>query len=270
MSEARTFKTGTADAVKEKESGRAPEGMAGLAKGLAVIEAFGESCRQLTVADAARATGVTRATARRCLLTLTDLGYVTYDGKYFRPTPRMLRLGTSYLESAPLPLLAQPHLIAAREELAESVSLAVLEDGWSMFVARAEAPRIVSTGVRLGARLPAYACATGRVLLTDLDEDALNAYLDKCRPERRTPKTLIDVSAIKVRVDEARVDAVAFTDEELELGMRSMATPVKNAQGRTIAALSVSVFTARATLEDMRRRFLPVLRGHADKIGRLL
>lgn len=244
--------------------------MAGLAKGLAVIEAFGESCTQLTVADAARETGVTRASARRCLLTLTDLGYLTYDGKYFRPTPRMLRLGTSYLESAPLPLLAQPHLIAAREELAESVSLAVLEDGWSMFVARAEAPRIVSTGVRLGARLPAYACATGRVLLMDLDEDALNAYLDKCRPERRTPKTLTDVSAIKVRIEEERVDAVAFTDEELELGMRSMAVPVKNAQGRTMAALSVSVFTARATLEDMRRGFLPVLRDHADKIGRLL
>lgn len=270
MSEARTSKTGTPEAVKEKESGRAPEGMAGLAKGLAVIEAFGESGRQLTVADAARATGLTRATARRCLLTLTDLGYVTYDGKYFRPTPRMLRLGTSYLESAPLPQLAQPHLTAAREELAESVSLAVLEDGWAMFVARAEAPRIVSTGVRLGARLPAYACATGRVLLADLSEDALNAYLDECQPKRRTPKTLTDVSAIKVRIDEARMDAVAFTDEELELGMRSMAIPVNNVQGRTIAALSVSVFTARATLEDMRRHFLPVLREHANKIGRLL
>lgn len=270
MVETRTLK-GTADpAVNDRDARRPPEGMAGLAKGLAVIEAFGESRTQLTVADAARATGFTRATARRCLLTLTELGYLAYDGKYFRATPRMLRLGTSYLDSAPLPLLARPHLTAAREQLDESVSLAVMEDGWSMFVARAEAPRIVSTGVRLGARLPAYACATGRVLLAGLDDRSLDSYLEHCRPERRTPKTLTDVALIRARIEEVRTEAVAFTDEELELGMRSMATPVKDARGHTVAALSASAFTARATVDDMRRHFLPVLRAHAEKIGQLL
>jgi IclR family pca regulon transcriptional regulator len=274
MIDSRTVKSSPEGTVKTEESNarpaRAPEGMAGLAKGLAVIEAFGERSSQLTVADAARATDVTRATARRCLLTLTDLGYLTHDGKYFRPTPRMLRLGGSYLETAPLPLLAQPHLTSARDELEESVSLAVFEDGWSVFVARAEALRIVSTGVRVGARLPAYCSATGRILLADLSDEALNDYLDQCHPRRRTPKTLVDRAEIKGRVEDARTEQIAFTDEELELGMRSMAIPVKDAQGRTRAALSVSASSARVTLDDMREQFLPVLMGHAAKVGRML
>lgn len=244
--------------------------MAGLAKGLAVIEAFGQKYSQLTVTDAAQVAGVTRAAARRCLLTLAELGYLTHDGKYFRPTPRMLRLGTSYLEGDPLPHLAQPHLTAARDTLDESVSLAVLEDGWSVFVARAEAPRIVSTGVRLGARLPAHASATGRILLADLDRAVMDDYLDGCRPERRTDRTLVDPPTIRERIEEARVAGVAFTDEELELGMRSMAVPVTNAHGRTLAAMSASAFTARASLEEMRSQFLPVLRHHADELGRML
>jgi IclR family pca regulon transcriptional regulator len=244
--------------------------MAGLAKGLAVIEAFGKECSALTVSEAARATGVTRAAARRCLLTLTDLGYLTHDGKYFHPTPRMLRLGTAYLDTTPLPLLAQPHLASAREALGESISLAVLEDGWSVFIARAEAERIVTTGVRLGARLPAWASATGRVLLAGLTDEALETYLSRCRPTPRTPRTLVDLAAIQHRVERARIEEVACTDEELELGMRSMAAPVKDSQGRTRAAISVSAFSARVTLEEMHEGFLPVLREHAAGLGRML
>jgi IclR family pca regulon transcriptional regulator len=212
--------------------------MAGLAKGLAVIEAFGDGSSQLTVAEAARRTDVTRAAARRCLLTLTDLGYLTHDGKFFRPTPRMLRLGGAYLDTASLPVLAQPHLVAARDELGESVSLAVWEEGWSVFVARAEAERIVSTGVRVGARLPAHCSATGRVL--------------------------------PAAVEAVRIDGHATSDEELELGMRAVAVPVTDARGRTVAAMSVSASSARVTADEMHRDFVPVLAGHAARLGRML
>jgi IclR family pca regulon transcriptional regulator len=244
--------------------------MAGLGKGLAVIEAFGRDRPRLTVAEAARATGTTRATARRCLLTLEALGYLLHDGKYFHPTPRMLRLGASFLDTSPLPRLAQPHLEAARDELLESISLAVLEENWSVFVARAETQRIVSTGVRLGARLPAHASATGRVLLAALPDELVDSHLRHCRPRRETPKTLVARAEIRSRIVAARSEDMAYTDEELELGMRSMAVPVRDARGRTRAAMSASTFAARVTIEEMRAQFLPVLRTHAERLGRML
>ncbi len=279
MAKLRTLQSNRPAAVKDRSEDslaatqrkpRLGEGMAGLAKGLAVIEAFGGAQSRLTIADAARETGVTRAAARRCLLTLVDLGYLIHDGKYFFPAPRLLRLGFSYLEAAPLPQLAQPYLVAARKATGESISLAVLEDGWAVFVARAEAERIVSTGVRLGARLPACASATGRVLLAGLADAALEEYLGDCRPVRTTPNTLLDRAEIRHRILSARREDVAFTDEELELGLRSMAVPVKDARGRILAAMSVSAFAARVTIDDMRRGFLPVLKAAAVKLGRML
>jgi len=248
---------------------RPAEGMAGLAKGLAVLEAF-DGRAALTIAEAAQATGTTRAAARRCLLTLADLGYLGHDGKFFRPTPRTLRLGAIYLEATPLPRLAQPYLAGARDALQESVSLAVLEDGWSIFVARAEAERIVSTGVRVGARLPAWCSATGRVLLGALPPTDLEAYLARLKPDRRTSRTAVDLGVIRARVEAARRDGLAFSDEELELGMRALAAPVKDSQGHVRAAISVSAFAARASLEEMRRRFAPVLVQAAEEIGRRL
>jgi IclR family pca regulon transcriptional regulator len=244
--------------------------MAGLAKGLAVIEAFGEASSQLTVADAARLTDVTRAAARRCLLTLTDLGYLTHDGKYFRPTPRMLRLGGAYLDTASLPVLAQPHLVAARDALTESVSLAVWEDGWSVFVARAEAERIVSTGVRVGARLPGHCSATGRVLLAGLPAEEVAAFLARSEFTRRTPKTLVTAEDVTRVVESARSDGFATSDEELELGMRAMAVPVRDARGRTVAAMSVSASSARVGVEEMRRDLVPVLAEQAARLSRSL
>jgi IclR family pca regulon transcriptional regulator len=244
--------------------------MAGLAKGLAVIEAFGPDTPRLTVADAARATDTTRAAARRCLLTLEQLGYLVHEGRYFQPTPRMLRLGAAFLETSPLPQLAQPYLEAARDELVESVSLAVLEGDWSVFVARAETQRIVVTGVRLGARLPALGSATGRVLLADRPDDELAARLRRARPRAQSARAVVGPAELRKRVLAARAERVAWTDEELELGMRSMAVPVSDARGRTVAAMSVSAFTARVSLERLLEEFLPVLRAHAERLGRLL
>ncbi|WP_307831807.1 IclR family transcriptional regulator domain-containing protein [Prauserella cavernicola] len=249
---------------------RPPEGMAGLAKGLAIIEAFTAERTQLTVTDAARATGITPAAARRCLLTLRELGYLQHEGGYFRPTPRMMRLGAAYLEAAGLPALAQPFVLAARDELAESVSVAVYEAGSALIVARAEVQRIVNTGVRMGAQLPAYASASGRVLLAGLGEAELTAYLDSCEPVRTTSNTLMTIPEIRSRVELARAEGVAFTNEELELGVRSMAVPVADSAGRVRAAMTASTFTARASIEEMRVKFLPVLREQAAGLGRIL
>ena len=249
---------------------RPAEGMGGLAKGLAIIESFGQNRRQLSISEAAHLTGTSPASARRCLLTLEALGYLAFDGKFFRPTPRMVRLGAAYLETAPLALLARPHLIAAREELGESISLAVLESDESVFVARADAERIVSAGVRLGARLPAHASATGRVLLAGLSDEDVDAVLARADLTSTTPNTLTTAEEIRQRIRRAREEGVAYTDEELELGIRTMAVPVRDSCGQVQAAMSAAAFASRVPLEDMAGDFLPVLRGHADRLGRML
>ncbi|WP_439378842.1 IclR family transcriptional regulator domain-containing protein [Amycolatopsis lexingtonensis] len=249
---------------------RGPEGMAGLAKGLAVIESFTAGQPQLTVSEAARATGLSPAAARRCLLTLADLGYLYRDGNRFKPTPRMIRLGSVYFEVADVPRLAQPIVTAARDEIGEAVSVAVLEGAEALIVARAEVQRIVNTGVRLGARLPAHASASGRVLLAGLPDDSLDTVLRASTPVRTTPHTLVTKSEIRDRIELARTEGVAYTNEELELGMRSMAVPVTDSAGRVRAAMTTSSFAARASIDEMHREFLPVLRKHAAALGRSL
>jgi IclR family transcriptional regulator, pca regulon regulatory protein len=248
----------------------AAEGMAGLAKGLAVLEAFGTEHSKLTISDAANMTDLSRATARRCLLTLVDLGYLAFDGKFFMPTPRTLRLGNAYVESTPLPQLAQPHLAAVREIVHESVSLAVYFGGESLFVARSEVRRIVNTGVRVGAALPAYASATGQVLLAGLTDTELDEYLANAQLRVRTPKTPVTRADILERVNGARRDGYAITDEELEIGLRSIAVPVMDSRRRIAAAMSVSASAARVPLAEMLASFLPPLREHAGLLGRMI
>lgn len=242
--------------------------MAGLAKGLMILEAFAPERSALSVADAARCTGVTRAAARRCLLTLTALGYLVQEGRVFHPLPRLMRLGGAYLGTSPLPEAARPVLIAARDALEESVSLAVLEDGHAAFIARAEARRIVETGVKVGARLPLWCSATGRMLLAGEPEETVRAVLAAARLERRTPRTLVTMDDILGAVATARAHSVAICDEELELGLRAMAVPVRDPAGRTAAVMSVSTSSARVRLSEMRETMLPVLRHHAAMLER--
>lgn len=244
--------------------------MGGLAKGLAIIEAFATQRSALTVTTAAAATGTTPAAARRCLLTLTELGYLTHDDRLFHPTPRMTRLGLAYLDTSPLASLAQPYLVAARDELDESVSLAVLEDQWAVFVARAEAPRIVATGVRVGARLPAHASATGRVLLAGLTDSYVDAVLRTSQRQATTRNSLTTLSSIRRRVQETREAGFGYTDEELELGMRTLAVPVRDARGGVRAAMSVSAFTARVSMEEMTGRYREILDREAARLARTL
>ncbi len=236
--------------------------MAGLAKGLAIIEAF-TAHGSMSVADAARASGTTRAAARRCLLTLAELGYLEHAGRAFRPLPRLHGLGGATSKRERLARLAQPLLVRARDELTESVSLAVLDDDQVLFIARAEAEHIVSTGVRVGVHIPAYCSATGRVLLSQFPDTDVAKRLTRKPLRRRTPRTLTKVPELLSEIGFARRNGYAISDEELELGMRSLSVPVKDAGGAIIAAFSVSAASARITNADLRRRFLPVLQNYA-------
>src|SRR4051794_11875526 len=265
MADYRTVNSSSADDVKAP---RAAEGMAGLAKGLAVIEAFERAQSAMTVADAARLTGITRAAARRCLLTLTEHGYLAYDGKRFHPTLRLLRLGAAYLSTAELPALAQPYLVAARAALDESVSLAVWDDGWSVFVNRAESTHILSRGVRVGARLPAASTATGRILMTGLSDQELSEVLHRQPPERLTSRTTVEIPKVIEAVHRARDDGFAIVDGELEDGLRALAVPVKDSRGQVIAAMSVNVMAAQVSVDRLRDEFLPVLTENATALGR--
>jgi IclR family pca regulon transcriptional regulator len=234
---------------------RAPEQMAGLAKGLAILEAFGPGCRQMTVADAARETGLTRAAARRCLLTLAAEGYLAHDGKFFRPAPRLLRLGFAYLRSDPLTELAQAVLAGVRDTAGESVSLVIMEGHEAVVVGRASVSRIVSSRVDLGARLPLWCSASGRVLLAGLTPAALAAL-----PTQIAPELLQTV----------RRDGYGVNDEETEPGLRALAVPVHDQAGRVRAAMSVSTAAARMDRAAMVANFLPLLRDGAAMLGRML
>jgi len=260
----------TPDTHKAAGEARLPEGMGGLAKGLAIIEAFSAQRTRLTVSEAAEASATSRASARRCLLTLTELGYLEFDGKYFRPQPRLLALSAAYSGTRSLPQVAQPFLKAARDELHESISLAVLDRDAALFVARAEAERLVTTGISIGTRIDLYCSATGRVLLSGWSDERLSAYLDRVRIEARTKHSLVKKTALRDAVRNDRIHGYAFTDQELEIGLRSIAIPVVDSRGAVVAAMSASASTARVSIQQMVKSFVPVLRTNADALGRAL
>jgi IclR family pca regulon transcriptional regulator len=246
------------------------EAMGGLAKGLAIIESFTTYRQAMTVTEAAAATGSTPAAARRCLRTLEDLGYLLYDGKHYRPTPRLIRLGAAYSGTAPLPVLAQPRLEAVRDQVDESVSLAVLEGDSVVFIARADAPRILTTGVRVGSRLPALASSSGRVLMGTMPDSEIERRLREYQPMRTSPATLVSASAIRDRIERSRRDGFEITDEEIEVGVRAIAVPVVDSAGEVHGAMVVSVSSARVSREEMVVRLLPALQAEATRLGATL
>jgi IclR family transcriptional regulator, pca regulon regulatory protein len=252
-----------------KVGSRPAEGMGGLAKGLAIIEAFSDRPVQ-SVADAARASGATRASARRCLLTLLELGYVERVGREFQPAERLLNLGKVSSKTERLARLSHPLLELARDELNESVSLAILQGGFTLFVARAEAAHLVSTGVRIGAHLPVYCSATGRVFLAQMTDVEVLRLIGRAPLVQRSPRTITDPHEVVNKVKEVRRDGFAISDEELELGMRSLAVPVFDAEGRLLAALSASASSGRIRVSDLRRRFVPVLQRTSEAITRAI
>ncbi|MEN3265715.1 IclR family transcriptional regulator C-terminal domain-containing protein [Pseudonocardia sp.] len=234
-----------------------------LARGLAVIRAFDAERPEQTLSEVARRTGLPRAATRRFLLTLVDLGYVRTDGRLFALTPRVLELGYAYLSSLSLPEIAAPHLEALVRQVQESASVSVLDGADVVYVARVPTSRIMTVAITIGTRFPAYATSMGRVMLAALPPAERSARLATLRPQPLTDRTLTDPAALGQELDVVRDAGFCVVDQELELGLRSISVPVRDAGGTVIAAVNVST---RAGSRDVVRDVLPELRACAAAI----
>jgi IclR family transcriptional regulator, pca regulon regulatory protein len=233
-----------------------------------VIRALSTPGPGLTLTQVARASSLTRASARRFLLTLERLGYVRADGRLFALTPRVLELGYSYLSSLSLPEIAEPHLERLAHEVHESSSVSVLDDDEIVYVARVPTKRIMTVSISVGTRFPAYATSMGRVLLADLDDPELDSFLDRAELRPLTGGTLTTAATLREELERVRRQGWALVDQELEVGLRSVAAPIRNATGRAVAAVNVSAHASRTTLEHVRRGLLPPLLDTAALIER--
>lgn len=233
--------------------------MGGLAKGLRVIEAFTAETPRLSISEAAAIAGLDRATTRRCLLTLADIGYCAYDGKYFTVTPRVLRLGTGCLASMPLPRIVQPFLDRLSETIRQSTSVAILDEHEIVYVARAAERKVMSISLMPGSRLPAYCTSMGRILLATLPQDQAAALLAAVPLVARTPFTLTDPDAILHELETVRLQGYAAVDQEVEIGLRSIAVPLKNARGLVVAALNTGLPISDETMPVVVEHYLGAL-----------
>jgi IclR family transcriptional regulator, pca regulon regulatory protein len=241
-----------------------------LEKGLAVIEAFNTHDVALTAAVVASKTGLTRAGARRYLLTLAKLGYAEFDGKFFRLTPRVLRLGYAYLSGAPITKVAQPILEMIGEKMNEVASLTLLDGDDVVFVGRSTATRLASVSIGIGTRLPAYCTASGRVLLMHRTDAQIRRYLETIKPVAYTEKSITDHEKLVAEFQRARRDHVSVIDEEYEIGLRSIAVPVFNGRNDLLAALTVSVHSSRMSPEQMLEHILPTLEAGARTLSSMV
>jgi IclR family transcriptional regulator, pca regulon regulatory protein len=237
-----------------------------LSRGLEVITVFGPDRQNMTLSDVARLTGLTRATARRFLLTLVELGYMRTDGKLFSLTPHVLNLGFSYLSGLSITEVAQPHVQDLASIVHESSSVAVLDGDDIVYVVRVPTKRIMAVAISVGTRFPAYATSMGRVLLASLSPDQLNAYLQRVELAPLTRFTVTDPARLRQLLDQVRRDGFVITDQELEEGLRSTAVPIRDAKGNVIAAINLSAQATRVSSEQMRHELLPHLLETARRI----
>jgi IclR family pca regulon transcriptional regulator len=245
----------------EAQAGGAPDRdyMAGLGKGLAVIECFDDRRSRLTIAEVAVLTGLSRAAARRCLITLQRLGYMTFDGKFFCLAPRVLRLGYAYLASTELPQLVQPFLDRLSEQIHESCSASILDGTEILYIARSAKKRIMSVDLGVGSRLPAYCTSMGRVLLAALPPEEAAQRLEASDRRRATPQTRTRVDDLLRILSTVRRQGYCVVDQELEAGLVSLAVPVIDATGHTVAAINSSAQSARIAAADMPPQYLASL-----------
>ena len=240
------------------------------ARGLAVIRAFNAEAPRQTLTEVARRCGLTRAGARRILLTLETLGYVKSDGRLFALTPKILDLGFAYLSSQPLWQFAEPVMQALVAEMKESCSAAVLEGDDIVYVLRVPARKIMSINLGLGSRLPAWCTSMGRMLLASLDAQQLEQQLARVRLQALTPRTVPHLDELRQRIATAREQGWCLVNQELEEGLVSLAAPVVDRQGQAIAALNISAQVNRTPPEILLEQGLPRLLEAARSISRLL
>jgi IclR family transcriptional regulator, pca regulon regulatory protein len=244
--------------------------VAGLANGLRAIEAFSSHHKLMTVADVARQTGLTRAATRRYLLTLTASGYAAFDGKRFQLTSRVLRLGHAYISSVPLPQIAQPIVEELGHKTEESIAFSVLEGSESLTIASSAPRRIVGIFTRVGTHLPALSTSTGRVVLADKSDEAIEQLLRFTTIEKLTYKTKNTPTEIWDEIRRIRKMGYGLNDEEVEVGLRVIAVPVRNSAGAVVAALCVSTYAGRYKIDQLKRKFLDDLLEASERLRRLL
>lgn len=244
--------------------------MGGLAKGLLAIETFTADRPRQSISEVSAASGLDRATARRCLLTLAYLGYADYDGKFFTLTPRVLRLGTACLATMPLPQVVQPLLDRLSAEIGESASVSILDGHEIVYVARSAQRKVMSISLMPGSRLPAFCTSMGRVLLAALPETEAQTVIESGPLVARTPHTLTGVPELLSALGAVRRHGFALIDQEVEVGLRSIAVPVLNARGATVAALNVGVPATQESVEDLARLYLEAMRQVQAELRQLL
>lgn len=232
-----------------------------------MINSFARERRAQTLSEVAQHTGLTRATARRVLLTLAELGYVNQTNREFALTPKVLDLGYSFLSSFRVVELAQQPMELLVDEVKESSSMSVLDGSEIVYVARVPTTRIMTIALALGSRLPVYPTSMGRVLLAGLSDDEIDEYISSTRFDRLTSHTITDTAEFRQILDQVRVRGYALVDQELEEGVRSIAAPIRNADGAVIAAMNVSCHAARVSVSQMKKEFRPQLLATAAEIS---
>ncbi len=261
--------TATSAADMEIEPGgyNARDHVSSLARGLEILRAFSRTGKRMTLSEVAAETGITRAATRRFLLTLVREGYAATDGKYFDLTPQVLELGYSVLSRIGTWDLAKPFLERLSQDIEESVSTAVLDGTDVVYVSCVQYHRMISVGVAVGIRLPAYCTATGRVLLAEKPLEEQNELIKSISFDKRTPRSVTSANAFRKILQKTREEGYALVDQELEVGLLSIAIPIRTLSGNTIGAANVGIPTVRATPEHMIETVLPKLRETCDRIA---
>ena len=242
--------------MSENPSQKSKDFVQSLDRGLSIFKAFDATHPQLTLSEVAEATGFTRATARRFLMTLEELNYIGRSGRHFYLKPRVLELGYAYLSSFSLISIAQGHLEQLADQVRESASATVLEGTNVIYVCRAAAKRIMTINLAVGTQLPAYATSMGRVLLASMSGDK---YFERAEIEKLTSKTVTNERELRAIIKKVKQEGFSIVSEELEDGVQSVSMPIHSKDGRVLAAANVSAHSSRVSQEDLRAKLLPKL-----------
>jgi IclR family pca regulon transcriptional regulator len=257
----------TLDAAKRAKNPLGRDFSESLSRGLQILSTFGPDARALTLSDVARRVNLPRATARRSLLTLAQLGYVREDGRLFSLTPRVLELAVTYLSASPAAALLQPCCEQLAAECGETFSVAALDGAHAVMIAYATPRRMYMEAPGVGLRLPAYCSAVGRVLLAGLPVGDRDKFLKQLRPKAITPRTVTNKTRLREILEGVAASGFAIAEEEAELGFRSLAVPVRRAGGSTAFALNTGMHVDRGSQELLRTQYLPRLLAAADRLS---
>ncbi len=239
-----------------------------LERGLEIIQTFGADAPRQTVSEVAAKTGLTRATTRRFLITLVELGYVATDGRTFQLAPRVLGLGYSFLSGLGFPDIALPHLERLVSEVDESSEASILDGGDIVYVVRVPGTKLMTLAISIGSRMPAHATSMGKVLLAGLSDAELDAYLATAELTRFLPRTVTDPTVLRSQIVSVRADGHAIVDQELEQGLLAIAVPIHDRSGRVVAAVNLSTHIARRTVKSLSDDLLAPLQRTALQIER--